>query len=214
MPQRSKLTRNLIKAILFEAALGVIAVLIALAFGARPPLEMIHWRVSGFVWGFAATLPMLLVLLLSLFDRGPLAELKRLVERMVRMLFPRASLWQLGLVALAAGWGEEMLFRGLIQPAAIERFGVPSGLVVASLVFGLFHPLSLAYFVLASLIGLYLGYVSWASGNLLVPILAHGLYDWVALALLLRQSPGEEAEGDDDAQQFGDIESESDRLFG
>ena len=49
--------------------------------------------------------------------------------------------------------------------------------------------MTLAYAMLAALVGGYLGWLHLASGNLLVPILAHALYDFVALRLLLRVKP-------------------------
>ena len=42
------------------------------------------------------------------------------------------------------------------------------------------------YGVLAALIGVYLGWVWLASGNLLAPVVAHALYDFVALVVLVR----------------------------
>jgi membrane protease YdiL (CAAX protease family) len=43
--------------------------------------------------------------------------------------------------------------------------------------------------VLAALIGAYLGFVFLLSGNLLVPIIAHAVYDVVALFVLARRAP-------------------------
>jgi membrane protease YdiL (CAAX protease family) len=56
--------------------------------------------------------------------------------------------------------------------------------------FGLLHPITPTYAVLAALMGAYLGGVWLASGNLLVPIVAHALYDFIALAYLLAPPPG------------------------
>jgi membrane protease YdiL (CAAX protease family) len=88
------------------------------------------------------------------------------------------------------------MFRGLVQ-AGLARLmsgaqlaGVPIGpwiaLVLASLVFGLFHWLSSTYALLATLAGLYFGLVLMATGSLWPSIVAHGLYDFVALWYLLR----------------------------
>jgi membrane protease YdiL (CAAX protease family) len=55
--------------------------------------------------------------------------------------------------------------------------------------FGLAHALTVTYAVLAALVGGYLGWLHLASGNLLVPVLAHALYDFIALRLLLRVKP-------------------------
>jgi membrane protease YdiL (CAAX protease family) len=102
----------------------------------------------------------------------------------VSELFHECNWLELALVALLAGVGEELLFRGVVQHAAAERWGAGAGLVIASLAFGFAHPLSLTYIVLAATIGFYLGWLWLASGNLLVPIVAHGLYDFIALIYL------------------------------
>ena len=52
--------------------------------------------------------------------------------------------------------------------------------------FGLLHPITRAYAVIAALLGAYLGGLWLAGGNLLTPIVAHALYDFVALVYLLR----------------------------
>ena len=44
---------------------------------------------------------------------------------------------------------------------------MPWGLVLASLLFGLFHPISVTYMIIASILGVYLGAVLIADGNLL-----------------------------------------------
>ena len=59
-------------------------------------------------------------------------------------------------------------------------------LVLTSTAFGLAHFLTFSYALLAALAGLYLGVLYWAQGNLLIPIVAHALYDLVALMQLGR----------------------------
>ena len=68
--------------------------------------------------------------------------------------------------------------------------GLPwAGLAGASLLFGLAHFLTVSYAMLASLVGLYLGVLLLLSGNLLVPIVVHALYDLIALIVLIRLEP-------------------------
>ena len=62
----------------------------------------------------------------------------------------------------------------------------PLALLLASLLFGLAHAITRTYVVLATVFGIYLGWLWTASGNLLVPIVAHALYDFVALSALVR----------------------------
>ena len=58
---------------------------------------------------------------------------------------------------------------------------------MAAVVFGLLHAVTLTYAVLGTLLGLLLGWLYLDSGNLLGPMIAHSVYDAVALAWLLRR---------------------------
>jgi len=59
-------------------------------------------------------------------------------------------------------------------------------LLLAAVLFGLLHFITPTYAVLAGLIGLYLGALWLATGNLLTPIVTHGTYDLLALVYLAR----------------------------
>jgi membrane protease YdiL (CAAX protease family) len=65
-------------------------------------------------------------------------------------------------------------------------FGIVVGLVVASLLFALMHPMTATYAMVAGVISLYLGWIWLLTGNLLVPITAHAFYDFVVLIYLVR----------------------------
>ncbi|MBW8785122.1 MAG: CPBP family intramembrane metalloprotease [Novosphingobium sp.] len=75
---------------------------------------------------------------------------------------------------------EELLFRGWLQPALIDKIGVPAGIAAGALLFSAFHltagvtaPLS---FVNLALGGTWFGLLAWRSGGILAPIAAH--YAW------------------------------------
>lgn len=79
-------------------------------------------------------------------------------------------------IAVASGITEEIFFRGIIQP----QFGI----VVASIVFGLFHmggKKVIYYSLYTMLIGLYLGWLLVFTGNLLVTVIVHVLNNFIAL---------------------------------
>jgi hypothetical protein len=153
-----------------------------------PMLDRLGWDARSFALGVAATVPLLAALGIGL--RWPPAPLRylyqRLDEEVLPMLAP-ASWPQLAVLAVVAGVGEELLFRGFLQQAFADRFGIPSGLVIASLLFGLAHPMSKTYVLLAALIGAWLGVLFVETDGLLAPIVTHALYDFVALAWLLRR---------------------------
>ncbi len=98
---------------------------------------------------------------------------------MIRDLLGPVSWWQLLLIAAMAGLSEEVLFRGVVQ--------MELGLVAASVLFGLCHPLGAGYVVYAALLGLYLGLVAKLTGGLAAPVTAHAFYDAVGLWYLTRR---------------------------
>jgi uncharacterized protein len=135
--------------------------------------------------GVLATLPLLAMFWWLVHATWPAARhLRQQVEELVVQLFPHASILQMIAVAACAGLGEELLFRGVFQPL-VGRWTTPIvGLIVASVIFGLFHAVSLLYFVLATAVGVYLGWLVLASRDVLPAIVAHGLYDCIALLYL------------------------------
>jgi membrane protease YdiL (CAAX protease family) len=80
--------------------------------------------------------------------------------------------------ALMAALGEEALFRGALQPLI--------GLVPTAVIFGLLHATSVAHIILASVLGLWLGWLYEWSGSLWSPIAAHLALDLVTGLILAR----------------------------
>lgn len=139
------------------------------------------------ILGFAAVLPLVAMMVWTLVSRAdPLVALRRQVDALVAELFAGRGLWELALVAALAGLCEEALFRGLIQQGLSGVIGVWPAVLVSATLFGLTHAVSKTYAALCVVIGLYLGALLVFSGNLFVPILAHGVYDFVALVYLVR----------------------------
>jgi membrane protease YdiL (CAAX protease family) len=176
----------LLLACLFEGGLAL------LAWGAAwflddPLADKLWWDPADAVRGLAACLPLLLLFGVCLRLRLPsLVRIRRICEEFARDLFAGCTLAELALVALLAGLGEELLFRGVLQASLVRWLGLWPGIALAGAVFGLLHALTPTYGLLATLMGVYLGVVWHLTGNLLVVIVAHGLYDFVALAYLAR----------------------------
>jgi hypothetical protein len=179
-------------ACLFE--LGLLAA--AQGFGALLNLKVaqqVRWNWKDAAAGTLAALPLLALFWLLLGSRlKPLVQIRQFLDDVVRPVFGRWPLWQLGVISLAAGVGEEMLFRGVVQGGLSRWLGTAWGLALASALFGLAHVVNWAYAIAAALIGAYLGTVWLLTGNLLAPILTHALYDFCALVYFLRaqMSPG------------------------
>mmetsp|Transcript_24289 Transcript_24289/g.57191 ORF Transcript_24289/g.57191 Transcript_24289/m.57191 type:complete len:323 (+) Transcript_24289:143-1111(+) len=82
----------------------------------------------------------------------------------------------------AAGIGEEMLFRGVMQFELGSKLGSEVLAVgITSVVFGALHAVTPLYAGLASLASVFFGWLYLATGNLMVPIVTHAFYDWAAL---------------------------------
>jgi membrane protease YdiL (CAAX protease family) len=172
----------------FEGSLIGLAALLGWLLG-KSPLEK-HFRLDArdAAWGVAACLPLLLgAAALMRWPVGPLARIKQFTEEVLVPLFAPCSWIDLALISLLAGVGEELLFRGVLQVALARRLGALPGLLIAGALFGLLHPVTRTYVVLAALIGVYLGWLFERSGNLLLVMVAHALYDFVVLAWLVRR---------------------------
>jgi len=141
-------------ALAVEGGLGLLALAAGFLLG-HSPLSSLRWSLAAAGWGVVATLPM--VLGLVIVERAswrPLRRVSQVVTRLVRELFARTPLLELALISAAAGLGEEMLFRGLLQDGLARAIGgsagVPIALVVASVAFGVAHPVTPTYALLGA----------------------------------------------------------------
>jgi membrane protease YdiL (CAAX protease family) len=166
-------------AVLFEGGLIGVAGALGWWFDVRP-LASLLWDWRGAIWGIAGTLPIFACFLLM--NRFPAGPLRRIKQFLVEALGPSLAVchwYDLLLVAAFAGIGEEILFRGVLQPLA--------GAVWSNVLFGLVHFITPTYALLAGLLGGYLAWLLHASDNLLAPIIAHGLYDFLAFLVVARE---------------------------
>lgn len=176
---------TLAPALLFESALALVGLAGLWLFGLRAPVGGLA-PVSAVLLGTLAGIVTLV--LLSGVSRLPWFFPDSL-RRHVRDLhgFARGfSLPALALLSLAAGIGEEVLFRGFLQTGLVALTGPFVGIAAAALLFGLVHCLSLAYFLMASLLGVLLGLAYDLTDSLLLVVTWHAVYDLAALVLLAR----------------------------
>lgn len=193
--------RNILPwAIAIEGGVGLAAVGIGRLLGYWPG-DWIQLNWEDALWGVLAVLPMLAAFGLCLVLPGrPFRRLREIVDHSIVPLFANCSAADVLLISVLAGLGEELMFRGVIQSTLADwlvqsertgAWGQAAGpwiaAAAAAVVFGLLHAVTLTYALLGTLLGLLLGWLYLASGNLLGPIVAHSLYDAAALALLLRR---------------------------
>lgn len=188
-------------AVLFEAALGLVAIALGLIFGPDPRdliprLQDSPWAELAIDvgWGFAAAIPVwAAVTAVRKIPCEAVRELENLGDDGVFKVLMQLSMPELLTVCLAAGVGEELLFRGWLLPAVAnwcEPFGASASIaiavVVSSIVFGLVHPITKLYAVLATIIGAYFAALMLWTNSLIVPIVAHAVYDAIQMALAKR----------------------------
>ncbi len=132
------------------------------------------------VVAFGLTLPPLLLFILSMSKKALslsfLRELRQFVVNNIKGMFSQTTFVDIFFICVLAGISEEALFRGVIQAKL--------GIIWASVIFGLLHFITPAYFIFATAMGFYLGWVFVLTNGLFVPILIHFLYDFGALVYL------------------------------
>lgn len=105
---------------------------------------------------------------------------------------PIFYLYMVPVMIFFVGPVEEYVFRGIIQDTFTEKVNFKTGLLVASLLFGMIHITSiegasleaLLYIASSSVLGLVLGYYYHKTRNIIVPMLAHGIYNSILMLTL------------------------------
>lgn len=167
--------------------------LILMRFSRLELLSRIDLSWSATAYALLFCLPLLAMLFF--FDRsqwGPMIRFRREIDEKIAPIFVNSKLPDLALIALFAGVGEELFFRGWLQSVLASRFEAWLGILIASMIFGLAHYLSPTYAIYAGLTGLYLGVIYQVTGNLYVAMVIHALYDFIALVYLVKKEKGEE----------------------
>ena len=224
-----------ITAVLFEIALGAVALALGWFLGPDPRdlipkisfdagvIESLKTLASGpmgwesvpggVLLGLVAAVPMMIFIeIVRRIPCEPVRQLERLSDDGMMKTLLSLSPMEMIAISLCAGIGEELLFRGWLMYWLADTYesltmatgwalnpvaGIAAALIVSSIFFGLVHPISKLYVVLAAIMGLYFGGLVIWTGNLLVPITAHAAYD---AAQMLMGSRASRLEKDAEAQ--------------
>ena len=113
-----------------------------------------------------------------------------MLELVLRMESPAELLLSLLIVAVLAAVGEELLFRGLLQPTLARWFGgrEQAAIWATALIFSAVH-FQFEGFLPRLVLGVLLGYLFVLSGRLWVPIVAHLLHNGVQVVGTYTLSP-------------------------
>jgi uncharacterized protein len=136
-----------------------------------------HLSARALLWGmgFALGIQLASAIVYRLWPAYRLSA-QYYLELVIKPLHPVDVIW----LGLLPGLSEELLFRGVMLP----EFGANwEGIAVSSLCFGALHLSNWKqwpYVLWATVIGAVLGYSAVWSGNLLVPIVAHVLTNWIS----------------------------------
>lgn len=121
---------------------------------------------------------------------GVNVDYQPVIEVLVNPVYPGwIHLTLLVLAVISAPIVEEIIFRGIILPLAMNKMTTLSAVLFVAIFFSAVHahmPALVPIFILA--IGLALGYIS--TGSIIVPIVAHAMFNTVSITafLLLKDS--------------------------
>ena len=172
----------------FEASLILVAIFLGWVANIDP-FEHLYFSETAIAYGVIGTLPLFLMFLsLEKLQGESVVKIRKLLLNTLGPGLHSYHWSDLLILAAIAGIAEELLFRGVIQPWIENSWGITTGLIASNIVFGLVHAVTPLYAVLAALVGIYLGLSLDYSGdrNLLIPVIIHGFYDFLAFVALMR----------------------------
>ena len=166
----------LVLGLLFSALLGV------------PIATAMRASFMDLAIGVIATLPLSLMLWLLLRSRAaPIVRFRESQLSFIEDIGVTMTPARILMIGVAAGLSEEILFRGLLQGLIDRHAPTYLAILIPNILFGALHAHTRAYAVAAGVLGVYMGALYWWTGSLWTPIIAHGLYDMIALDIARRE---------------------------
>lgn len=107
----------------------------------------------------------------------------RLTEAIILMDTPLDFFYMMVIVALLPAIGEELIFRGIIQRLFAQQFGnIHAGIWMSAFLFSAMHFQFFGFFP-RMFLGAILGYILIYSGNIIYPMIAHFINNFISLLL-------------------------------
>lgn len=185
MTTRRKRGLSPLAGLMFQAGIVLLGLIPLMLFDI--PVATEGLTVTGYLLlgSLAGLLTYGVLLLLSLLDLLSSDSMKKHILDLHR--FVRSQRWSVLIgLAVLAGIGEELLFRGVIQGWVGDYLGTPLGIVVGTMAFGLAHALSRAYFLVATALGALFGVAYSFTDSLQLVMVWHAVYDLVVIVVLRR----------------------------
>lgn len=133
--------------------------------------------ISGIIWGFVILASSMIFYAIDQFVFN--MKMKNLIECYIYPVFKKITFPEIVLMAVLSGFCEEFFFRGILMP----EFGI----LAASVIFGLLHTASKETWFLGAwsgLVGFIFGLIYLKTGNLFIPMVAHGVNNFVAVCFV------------------------------
>ena len=164
---------------------------------AQPPSKWLGENgLARFLFGCLLALPLFGTVVWGLPCVPLLKRMMKSIEDAIAPLFQRMSFYQMVLISIFSGVGEEVFFRWFLLGGLSQYLSWWAACGIASLIFGVCHYLNFTYFLLTTLMGVLLAAI-YLYGGLLAAVACHATYDVLAL-WYLKQKVLRHAEGRDE----------------
>jgi uncharacterized protein len=111
-------------------------------------------------------------------------EAYELAANATKSLLKMPTIWHLLanllIVAVIPAFGEELLFRGILQQQLMRRMAPWAAIIATGMIFSFIH-FQFDGFLPRTLLGMMLGWLYWRTGNIWVPIIVHFLNNGIVI---------------------------------
>ncbi len=169
-------------------SIGIIVIAFGVGWGLGvSPLANLTWNWTDLLIGIVAALPLYLFFFCT--ARLPIKGFQQIQQFLLDELGPRVEhgkVWELFILCIFIGLGEEMLFRGVLQSWATQ-YGVFAAIIFTNILFGVLHSITRLYVIVATLMGVYMSLllILFTPQNLLIPVTTHTMYDFMCFMYIM-----------------------------
>ncbi|QDT91274.1 CPBP family intramembrane glutamic endopeptidase [Gimesia algae] len=170
-------------------SIGIIVIAFGVGWGLGvSPLANLNWNWMDLLIGALAALPLYLFFFWT--AKLPIKSFQQIQQFLLEELGPRVEhgkVWELFILCIFIGLGEEMLFRGVLQSWATQ-YGVVAAIIFTNILFGVLHSITRLYVIVATLMGVYMSLllILFTPQNLLIPVTTHTVYDFMCFMYVMR----------------------------